>query len=307
MHRYMRDELDLELSTTARYPPEVAAEHDATAEELETSIERAEDARNEDRVRFISERYAGTSVPAASETVGYKPSTGLRRLSAWEDGGLGDLLSDGEPRWHKVTAREEHQFVSRLATGDRWVTDASHDLLDEVFDVSYSDRHLRTRSRAVIGQSTDDIIRGTIIQGFQMLDLAYIRIYRCDSPIYRRVKRAVFTIRTGNSGFAEGCRSPAGVYRQADGSSHTTPGWISTNTHPYRHRRSGPARLGACRTSSSYTTRDRRHGYVSCPAVRAARAGSSPSVCSTVGTLLARSSGVQIDRPVVRHGYCDGV
>lgn len=51
-------------------------------------------------------------------------------------------MSDRTPGYQKLTTREERQFVSQLASADRWTTEDIHDLLAAEFDVTYSDRHL---------------------------------------------------------------------------------------------------------------------------------------------------------------------
>lgn len=57
-------------------------------------------------------------------------------------------MTVGTAGWHKLTAREERQFVSHLATADRWTTDDIHEILAAEFDVTYSDRHLRRKLEA---------------------------------------------------------------------------------------------------------------------------------------------------------------
>lgn len=148
IHRYLRAERDVEIPVLLEHPPEAAQRHDVTAADLDARIREADDPRQADRLRFIHHLYDGKNVPEAAAAVGYNPSTGYRWLRAWEEGGLDGLLTDGAAGWRKLTARQEHQFVSHLATADRWATDDIHEFLAAAFDVTYSDRHLRRKLEA---------------------------------------------------------------------------------------------------------------------------------------------------------------
>lgn len=145
MYRYLDQEVGIDMPVRLEHPPEVARRRDVTVEDLDDRIARIEDQQEARRLRFIRELYEGTNVPDAAEAIGCDPSTGYRWLADWEAGGVEELLTDGTPGWFKLDAREERAFVAHLVTADRWSTGEVLTLVEEEFDVTYSERHLRRK------------------------------------------------------------------------------------------------------------------------------------------------------------------
>lgn len=116
------------------------------AEELESLIRKETDCRMKDRLYFIRNLYDGDEVEQAIKKVGYGTTTGYNWLHEWNENGLEGLkpnFDGGAPP--KLDSDAESRFVKRLAEDDPWTIDGIHTLLEEEFDVEYSDRHLKRK------------------------------------------------------------------------------------------------------------------------------------------------------------------
>lgn len=187
MHRYLQEERGLEIPVPLEHPPEVARRPEITAEDLQVLIRETDDPKQEDRLRFIRHLYEGEKVPAATEAVGYNPSTGYRWLRAWEEGGLDGLLTDGASGWRKLTPGQERQFVSHLASADRWPTEEIEAFLQSEFDVSYDDRHLMRK-----------------LEGYGLEKIHYVDAYRWSDELPDEPAGRVEAALEGGAGFAVG-------------------------------------------------------------------------------------------------------
>lgn len=126
-----------------RQPP---IERHLTEEELSEAIDEAEQADEPRLVRrlcFIKNLYAGDSPAEAAARVGMSQSTSSRWRRAWNDHGADGLRpSFGGGRPPKLSAAERTRLEEILHEDQPWTTPEVKLLIEEEFDVSYSQRHL---------------------------------------------------------------------------------------------------------------------------------------------------------------------
>jgi transposase len=126
--------------------PRKEAERHLTEEELADAIDDAQSAENTRLVRrlcFIRNLYKGDSVTEAADRVGVAQPTGSRWVEAWNAGGIDGLKPDfGDGRPSKLTEQEQEQLTEILKGNQPLTTQQIQQIIEEGFDVSYSQRHI---------------------------------------------------------------------------------------------------------------------------------------------------------------------
>lgn len=117
-----------------------------TEEELSNSIDEAQKANDTHLVRrlcFVRNLYEGDSVSEAARRVGVTQPTGSRWIEAWNEGGIEGLEPNfGGGRPPKLDESELERLTEVLENHQPLTTTQIQQLLQEGFDVSYSQRHL---------------------------------------------------------------------------------------------------------------------------------------------------------------------
>lgn len=126
--------------------PSKEAERHLTEEELADAIDDAQSAGNTRLVRrlcFIRNLYKGDSVTEAADRVGVAQPTGSRWVEAWNAGEIDGLKPDfGDGRPSKLTEQEQEQLKEILKGNQPLTTQQIQQIIEEGFDVSYSQRHI---------------------------------------------------------------------------------------------------------------------------------------------------------------------
>lgn len=121
-------------------------ERHLTEEELDGAIDEAEQANEPRLVRrlcFIKNLYAGDAPEEAATRVGMSQSTSSRWRRAWNEHGVDGLRpSFGGGRPPKLSDAERTRLKQLLQAEQPWTTPEVKLLIEEEFDVSYSQRHL---------------------------------------------------------------------------------------------------------------------------------------------------------------------
>lgn len=116
-------------------------------DELDTAIDEAQEAgeaRLVRRLSFVKNLYLGDSFDEAGERVGVSSATASRWGRAWNDGGIDGLRPNfGGGRPSRLSSDERDQLKSVLETHQPLTTTEVKLLIEEAFDVSYADRHIR--------------------------------------------------------------------------------------------------------------------------------------------------------------------
>lgn len=127
-------------------PPTKEVAHHLTDNELADAIDDAQKAGNPYLVRrliFIKNLYAGDSITEAADRVGVTQPTGSRWADAWNDDGVAGLAPEfGGGRPPKLDQEQRERLATVLERHQPLTTQQIHQLLEEGFDVSYSQRHL---------------------------------------------------------------------------------------------------------------------------------------------------------------------
>jgi len=97
------------------------------------------------KLLFVRDLYEGKSVPDASDRVGMWKGTGYNWLEEWNEYGydIENLKPDynGGPK-PKLDDDQRDELKEMLKERDDWTKKEINNLIEEEFDVSYSDRHL---------------------------------------------------------------------------------------------------------------------------------------------------------------------
>ncbi len=97
------------------------------------------------KLLFIQNLYEGKSIPEASEQIGVWKGTGYNWLEEWNEYGY-DIEKlkpdyDGGPK-PKLNDDQKDELKDMLKERNDWTKKEINDLIEDEFDVSYSDRHL---------------------------------------------------------------------------------------------------------------------------------------------------------------------
>lgn len=115
-------------------------------DELAGAIDDAQKAGKTRLVRrlcFIRNLYEGDSITEAADRVGVAQPTGTRWVEAWNADGVAGLEPQfGGGRPPKLSEEERDQFEALLEKHQPLTTSQVRRLLEEGFDVSYSQRHV---------------------------------------------------------------------------------------------------------------------------------------------------------------------
>lgn len=113
-------------------------------EELKEVIqEKRKEAKMLERLLFIKFLYKGEPVPQAAERVEVSDVTGYNWLERWNENGIKGLKPQysGGPK-PKLDNDQRKELKEILEERNDWTRKEIDDLIEEKFDVSYSDRHL---------------------------------------------------------------------------------------------------------------------------------------------------------------------
>jgi len=114
--------------------------------ELDEAIDEAqsnEETRLVRRLCLIKNLYAGDSITEAASRVGVTQPTASRWTDRWNEHGVDGLRPNfGGGRPPKLSEREQDQLAEVLERHRPLTTKQIHGLIEEGFDVSYSQRHV---------------------------------------------------------------------------------------------------------------------------------------------------------------------
>ena len=114
--------------------------------ELNDAIDEAqsnEETRVVRRLCLIKNLYAGDSITEAASRVGVTQPTASRWTDRWNKQGIDGLRPDfGDGRPPKLSEREQDQLAEVLKRHQPLTTEHVHRLIEDGFDVSYSQRHV---------------------------------------------------------------------------------------------------------------------------------------------------------------------
>lgn len=114
--------------------------------ELDTAIDEAqsnEETRVVRRLCLIKNLYAGDSITEAASRVGVTQPTASRWTNRWNKQGIDGLRPDfGGGRPPKLSEREQQRLTEVLKQHQPLTTEHVHQLIEEGFGVSYSQRHV---------------------------------------------------------------------------------------------------------------------------------------------------------------------
>jgi transposase len=115
-------------------------------EELDTAIDdaqKADETRLVRRLCLIKNLYAGDSITEAATRVGIAQPTASRWTERWNNHGVDGLRPDfGGGRPPKLTEQEQEQLCEVLEANQPLTTAHVQRLIEEGFNVSYSQRHV---------------------------------------------------------------------------------------------------------------------------------------------------------------------
>jgi transposase len=115
-------------------------------EELDTAIDdaqKADETRLVRRLCLIKNLYAGDSITEAATRVGVAQPTASRWTERWNNHGVDGLRPDfGGGRPPKLTEQEQEQLCEVLEANQPLTTAHVQRLIEEGFNVSYSQRHV---------------------------------------------------------------------------------------------------------------------------------------------------------------------
>jgi transposase len=117
-----------------------------SSEELDEAIndaQQADEARLVRRLTCIKNLYAGDTLKEAAWRVGVDPSAVSRWTDDWNEHGVDGLRpSFGGGRPPKLSDQQQDRLKRVLAEYQPWTTTEVKRLIEEAFDVSYSERHI---------------------------------------------------------------------------------------------------------------------------------------------------------------------
>lgn len=126
--------------------PTKEIERHLSEQELDEAIDQAqsdEEPRLVRRLCLIKNLYLGDSITEAGNRVGVSQPTASRWVDRWNDSGVDGLRPDfGGGRPSKLTDEQREQLVDVLERHQPLTTEHVHRLIEDAFDVSYSQRHL---------------------------------------------------------------------------------------------------------------------------------------------------------------------
>lgn len=112
-------------------------------EEAIDEAQKADDAYLVRRLIFIKNLYRGDSVSEAANRIGVSQPTGSRWIEAWNEDGIAGLEPDfGGGRPPKLDEDERERLAELLKGHQPLMTKQIQRLLEEGFDITYSQRHL---------------------------------------------------------------------------------------------------------------------------------------------------------------------
>jgi len=116
---------------------------EAAIDDAIEAAQRNDEARLVRRLCLIKNLYRGDSVTEAADRVGTTQPTASRWLGAWNDGGVDGLRPHfGGGRPPKLSDDAKRQLAAVLETHDTLPIHEVQRLVEAVFDVTYSRRHL---------------------------------------------------------------------------------------------------------------------------------------------------------------------
>lgn len=123
-----------------------SVERHLSPDELDAAIDDAQEAGKPRRVRrlcLIRNLYEGDSLQEAGRRVGVSRPTAGRWADRWNEAGIGGLDPDfGGGRPPKLTDEQQEKLKSVLEADQPWTKREVKTLIEEAFDVTYSDRHV---------------------------------------------------------------------------------------------------------------------------------------------------------------------
>lgn len=115
-------------------------------EELDTAIDdaqKADETRLVRRLCLVKNLYAGDSITEAGSRVGVTQPTASRWTERWNNHGVDGLRPDfGGGRPPKLTEKQQEQLCTVLEAHQPLTTEHIQRLIEDGFDVSYSQRHV---------------------------------------------------------------------------------------------------------------------------------------------------------------------
>mgnify|MGYP000739383016 CR=1 FL=1 len=112
--------------------------HHLTESEIDELLKEAEGEHELRRIGFIKNLYQGDTVPEAADREGRSASTGDRWATAWNEGGIAELMPNfGGGRPPKLDEDEQKELLELLREGQPWKSQEIQKLVNEQFGVEY--------------------------------------------------------------------------------------------------------------------------------------------------------------------------